>query len=271
MDEQTARWLAGPEAAEALQEAAAQADPTSLAAAAALRRSYPPERAAAVLSQEALRRRAVAKFGPAARGLLFTSDGLEQATRPTVARWRAERFAAAGGAAILDVGCGIGTDAMAFAEAGLEVVGIEIDPATAVLAQANLGERGRVVVGDAEEVVPGLLGPGVAVFADPARRTARGRTWRVEDFRPRWEFITELLAGDRPACVKAGPGLPWRLIPDGVAAVWVSDHGDLVEASLWAGASAWVPGSRTALLLPDGVEFRVEQPGREPAVGPVER
>ena len=269
MDEQTARWLASGEADEALAAAAAQPDPSSLVAAESLRLHWNPGQSAAALTQEVLRRRAETKFGPAARGLLLTPDGLEQATRGPVARWRASQFVAAGASAVLDVGCGIGADALAFAEAGLDVVAVEIDPVTAILAQANLGDRARVVLGDAEEVALDLLGPGAAVFADPARRTARGRTWRVEDFRPRWEFVTGLLSGERPACVKAGPGLPGRLIPETAAAVWVSDGGDLVEASLWAGPVPWPAGSRTALLLPEGIELRVE-PGREPAVGPVE-
>ena len=160
----------------------------------------------------------------------------------------------------------LGSDALAFAEEGLEVVAVESDPGTAVLAQANLGARGRVLVADAEEVASGLLGPGTGVFADPARRTSTGRSWRVEDFRPRWGFVTGLLSGDRVACVKAGPGLPRQLIPEDAAAVWVSDRGDLVECSLWAGLPASRPGSRSAVLLPEGIELVVEK-GRTPRSG----
>lgn len=261
MDADLARWLVSADAAPALAVAATQADPGSLAAATAMRRDWPAGHAAAALSQVALRRRAAGKFGEAATGLFFTRDALEQATRSDVARWRADRFVAAGASAVVDVGSGIGADALAFAAAGLAVVAVEADPATAVLAEANLRGRGSVVCGDALELAEDLLGDGAAVFADPARRTPAGRSWRMADLTPSWEFVTGLLRG-RTGCIKAAPGLPTSAIPDGVATTWVSHRGDLVEASLWSGP--WPAGSRTAVLLPSGQELGV---GGRPPVG----
>ncbi|MCA0307332.1 MAG: class I SAM-dependent methyltransferase [Actinobacteria bacterium] len=267
MDAELARWLVSPQAEAALAEASSQPDPGSLAAATALRRHWPPDQAAAVLTQAVLRRRAVAKFGDRAAGLFLTPDGLEQATRADVARWRADRFRAAGARTVVDLGCGVGADALALLDAGLEVVAVEADPATAVLAQANLGDGATVRCADAVDVADELLGGGAAVFADPARRTAAGRTWRVADFSPPWEFVTGLLAG-RTGCVKAAPGLPSGFIPDGVATTWVSHRGDLVEASLWSGAGE--PGGRTAVLLPSGEQLDAGE-RRDTAVGPVGR
>lgn len=238
-----------------------------MAAATALRRHWSPGQAAAVLTQAELRRRAVTKFGEAAARLFFTRDALEQATRADVARWRAERFRDAGATAVVDLGCGIGADALALAAAGLRVVAVEFDPATAVLAAANLGDSGSVVCGDAVELAADLLAGGAAVFADPARRTASGRTWRVADLTPSWDFVTGLLPG-RTGCIKAAPGLPSNVIPDGVATTWVSHRGDLVEASLWSGP--WPAGSRTAVLLPSGQELDAGE-RRDPPVGPVGR
>jgi predicted RNA methylase len=43
------------------------------------------------------------------------------------------------------MGCGIGSDAMAFARAGLEVVAVEVDPATAAVARANLAGHAEVI------------------------------------------------------------------------------------------------------------------------------
>lgn len=269
MEESLAHWLVGPAGAEALAEASSWPDPSSLAAAAALRRRWEPEQAAAASRQVELRRRAVSKFGERAAALFFTPDGLEQATRAGVARWRAGRFVAAGARRVIDLGCGVGADALAFADAGLEVVAVERDPATAVFAQANLGERGRVVSGDAVALADGLLGPADAVFLDPARRTVRGRTWRVSDVTPPWEWATGLLAG-RVGCLKAGPGITHADLPAGAAAAWVSDHGDLVEAGLWAGQPDWPEGSRLAILLPAGFEWQVES-YPQPKVGGVGR
>ncbi len=268
VDPRLARWLVSPEAAPALAAAAAQADPDSLAAASALRRQWPADQAAAVLTQVALRRRATAKFGERASALFLTRDGLEQATRGDVARWRAGRFAAAGVRQVVDLGCGLGADAVALLDAGIGVVAVEADPATAILARANLGDRATVRCGDAVELAGDLLAGEAAVFADPARRTSAGRTWRVSDFSPPWEFVTGLLAG-RTGCVKAAPGLPSTLIPAHVATTWVSHRGDLVEASLWAGP-AWPAGSRTAVLLPGGEQLDAGERG-DPPVGPIGR
>ena len=94
--------------------------------------------AAAAVTQVVLRRRATTKFGAAAARLFFTREGLEQASRPAVAAHHAERMLAAGVRRVVDLGCGIGTDAMAFARAGLEVVAVDSDPLTAEVAAANL-------------------------------------------------------------------------------------------------------------------------------------
>ncbi len=264
MDEALARWLVGPEGADALRAASDQADPSSLAAATALRKRWQPEQAAAALQQESLRRRARSKFGERAQSLFFTADGLEQATRAGVAAWRAERFVAAGARRVVDLGCGLGADAVAFADAGLEVVAVERDPATAVFAAANLGERGRVVCADAESVAGDLLGPNDAVFLDPARRTDRGRSWRLADLSPSWEFTLATL-GERLGCIKAGPGFPTNHLPGHLAATWVSDHGDLVELAFWSSAFG-EPGHRSAVLLPGGAEL-VAGARHDPPIG----
>lgn len=236
--------------AEALADAAAESDPGSLAAAERLRRAHGPEVAAAAVNQVVLRRRAVTKFGAAAETMFFTRDGLEQATRPAVARLHARRLVAAGAERVVDLGCGIGSDALAFAEAGLQVVAVEIDPQTADVARANLADRAEVITGDAERLVRELIKDTDAVFLDPARRTSSGRLWRTEDFTPGWDFVTGLLDGSRVAGVKLGPALPHREIPAGVEAQWVTDHGETVEVCLWAGPGSR-PDRRVALIMDD--------------------
>ena len=195
------------------------------------------------------------KFGDEAAGMFFTRDGLEQATRPAVADHHARRLREAGARAVVDLGCGIGSDALAFLRAGLDVVAVERDPGTAAVARANLAARtdlparAEVVCADAEVVAADLLGPGVAAFCDPARRSSRGRLWRVADFTPSWDFVTALLAGDRPAGVKLGPALPHSLVPEEVEAEWVTAGTDTVEVTLWAGPGASA-ATDVALLLP---------------------
>ncbi len=309
MDAALARWLVSDAARPALSAAAAEADPGSLAAATRLRALVAPDRAAAVLTQAALRRRAEAKFGRRASGLFFTPDGLEQATRGAVAARRASKFAhllaVANGRApaapgrMADLGCGLGADALALADAGLDVVAVERDEVTAIFAEANLAvakvpelsadDEGlalgtppgspslagatvragaRIRIGAAEEIWPELLAadPGIGVFADPARRTASGRTWRVEDLTPPWPFVESLLDGRRVACVKLGPGVPHRIIPDQVWAEWVSDRGQVVECALWAGPGVQ-PGVRSAVV--DGAELTVASQPEPAGIGEV--
>jgi SAM-dependent methyltransferase len=274
MDPETAVLLASSEGAEAVATAQAEDDPGSLGAATRLRAAFPPALAAAALTQAALRRKAASKLGAQASGMLLTPDGLEQATRWDVAVWRAGLFAEAGVSRVVDLCCGLGTDAAAFALAGLDVVAVERDPATAVLARYNLAGRGEVVTGAAEDVLARLAGrPGTAVFCDPARRTSRGRSWDVADLSPSWPFLQAVLDGSPPAVLKLGPGFPPRLVPPGAAAVWTSASGDLVECGLWAGVG-FDPGAREAVLLPAGDVIAsdgtsVAAAGRPPVEGDV--
>lgn len=250
----------------ALAAASLEADPGSLGAASRLRTQFPPDLAAAALTQVALRRKAGTKL-PRADEMLLTSQGLEQATRHEVAAWRAGQFRTAGAEQVFDLGCGIGADSMAFLGAGLAVHAVEADAGTAALATANLALLGgmAVQVGMAEDVeVP----DGAGVFLDPARRTNRGRTWQVEDFTPPWSLVQHHLASDNFCCVKMGPGLPKELIPDGSRATWVSHHGDVVEVSLWNG-----PGpSRAAVVFPRGagepLDLSSDQPRELPVRAP---
>src|SRR5690242_15415457 len=135
--------LRRPEGMNALAIAAEVAVGDPLAAASALRaRGVPGDLAAAALTQVELRRRATGKFGPAAGEMFFTRAGLEQATRAVVADRRAARLAAAGVRSMADLGCGVGSDALAAARAGIAVYAVDTDPLTAAVAAANAGAAG---------------------------------------------------------------------------------------------------------------------------------
>ncbi len=151
-------FLLSAEAQAALDELAGQdvSDQADLDLLMRLRRTRPPEQAAALLDQARLRRKAAGKF-PHPERLLFTDDALQQASSRAVAAYRAQQFAAAlhrlppavHGSLVADLGCGLGADTIALAEAGLHVLAVERDPARARIAEANvaaLGLAGRVRV-----------------------------------------------------------------------------------------------------------------------------
>lgn len=250
MDLETFQWLLTDDGQSLLAEAttlvASGANP--LAAGSALRRTTSAERAAAALTQVELRGRAVAKFGELAPRLYFTPDGLEQATRQRVAEHRAGRAAAFGTRTLVDLGCGIGGDLMAASRAGIVCAGVDLDAVRVAVAAANLaalGLAGAVQVADATTL--DHAGFDLA-FADPARRTGAGRSFRVEDWTPPWSWVEGILARD--ACVKVAPGIPHALVPAGVEAEWVSDDGEVKEAALWSGRTATV--ARRATVIGDG-------------------
>ncbi|MEV4460597.1 methyltransferase domain-containing protein [Microbispora sp. NPDC049633] len=284
MDLDAFRMLLTPAGRGALDEAvrilADGADP--VAAASALRRGHPADLAAAALTQASLRRRAEAKFGPDAAVMYFTPHGLEQATRPEVAAHRATRIRAAGirvdgtraggepagGPAVLDVCCGIGGDLLALARAGCAVDAVDLDPLTVEVARANAAALGLsslagVRTGDAALADPGGYG---LLFADPARRGARGRTFDPMAYSPTWPVVLDLVARAPAACLKVAPGIPYEFIPEGAEAEWVSYRGEVKEAAIWTGMGA---GGRRATLLPSGVTLTPS--GAEAETGPVSR
>jgi SAM-dependent methyltransferase len=241
VDLDTFRWLL-TDAGQELLGQAAEAPREELKAQAQLRRAAPgsdEERAARVaasIGQITLRRKAAVKFGDDAARMYFTSDGLEQATRATVAAHRAARLAAASAGSVIDLGCGIGGDLLAFARAGITSAGIDVDPLRVEVARANLAALelpGAVSVADATLVD---TTPFDAAYVDPARRTGRGRTFTIDDWTPPWAFVEQLMRRD--TCVKAAPGFPHARIPEDVEAEWVSDSGEVKEAVLWSGRLA---------------------------------
>ncbi len=229
-----------------------------------LRRTVAPELAAAAMSQAELRVAARAKLGEDAERMYFTKDGLEQSTRHEVARHRAARLALARPRSVVDLGCGIGGDLIELARCGLTAAGVDLDPLRAEVARANLdalGLPGAVMVADATALD---LSPFGAVFADPARRTDRGRVFDVDAYSPPWSFVESLLTGT--ACVKVAPGVPHDRVPAGVEAEWVSFRGEVKEAVLWSPPLA-TTGRRATLVHPAGLATLTaeDDPGPGPA------
>lgn len=259
MDADAIRLLLTPDGMRALSRAeafgATSAGSISAAVTALRRDGYAPDVTAAALTEARLRQRARAKFGDFAASMLFTDDGLQQATRLAVAALHAGRFRTAGVHRVADLGCGVGGDALALAGIGLEVSAIDADEATAACAAYNLApfptatvEHGLAQDADLEAVD--------AAYCDPARRSgADGDSRRLRDpsqFSPSLDWVYSL-ADRLPLGIKLGPGHPHDDIPPDCEALWVSDRGAAVELGLWFGSLAREGHRYGALVLsPDG-------------------
>ncbi|MFE5395233.1 methyltransferase domain-containing protein [Streptomyces sp. NPDC056568] len=245
------RALLTPEGRALLDEVRDTDPARELAVATRLRRTRPAELVSAALGQARLRQRAVAKFGAEDAGrMYFTPNGVEQSTRASVAAYRAGRMSALGVTSVADLCCGIGGDAIALARAGIRVLAVDRDPATAAAARANAGALGLgelIEVREADVTAVDTAGYD-AVFVDPARRGGRGRVFDPEAYSPPLSWAVEAArTAPRAAALKIAPGVPHEVVPEDAEAEWISDGGDVKEAVLWFGTA---PGAVRATLLP---------------------
>jgi hypothetical protein len=239
---------------------------------------HDPALVAAALTQSRLRARGHDKLGAFADGMLLTPDGLEQATRLSVAAHHARRYVGAGVERVADLGCGLGSDAMALAGLDREVLAIDADELTAAFATVNLRhwENAEVRCHDVTTLdLAGMLDPADGIWLDPARRVStRGggtrRTFDPEASSPPYSFVLDVARQFPATGAKLAPGIAHHLLPDGVSAPaaeaqWVSVRGDVVECALWFGPLARTGVRRSALVL-DG-HGSVHELLDDPAVG----
>ena len=232
---------------------------------------FSPEESAQIISLAQARTRARAKFGERARTLMLTQEAAEQATRPVIAHYRAQRLRPVAGT-VADLGCGIASDSAVYAADRGAVVAVELDPLTASFAAKNLEfcPQARVYSGDVTDYVHGELldasgEPVGIVWMDPARRELRGakkaqteRLFDPEAFSPPFSFVLNLARTGVPMGVKLGPGFPHEGIPSPediaseanpnpcVEAEWIQSEGSLAELVLWFNALAQEGVARTA-------------------------
>ena len=229
-------------------------DERTLALITSLRRDLSGQQAGAALELARLRKKAVSKFGDDASKLYFTREALEQASDPLIRGYRARSFSS--GWQIVDACCGIGADSLAFAQAGAEVTGLDIDPVRVEMAGLNAQalriENAHFEVADVREGVPVAS----LVFFDPARRDEQGkRIFDVEKYQPPLSLVREFWAMGYIA--KLSPGVDMvQLEPykrEGAFVTFVSVNGDLKEALL---NQDYLPGGYdTAVLITENCVY----------------
>jgi 16S rRNA G966 N2-methylase RsmD len=259
-------WLISPLGQEVIRSAHEYRDP--LRAVPALRKQYPEiaaELISQAMSQAGLQLRLEERWGSPANNLLLTHDGISQATRPVIAKYRAQEIVKKFGknAHVLDLTCGLGFDSREFASADLKVTAIEIDSTVAEYAQFNLAEF-DVAVHCADATTFQIPADVDVVFIDPARRDPHGsksalgqakRIFNPQLWSPSWDSIIEI-ASRFPVMAKVAPGMDKSEIGNWDAK-WLSSAGDLLECFI----SFPGTGVRAAVLISAKSENHIEVQG----------
>ena len=225
----------------------------TLAALTRLRRTAPPELAAAAWEQSDLRQRGEAKFGPLAFQMYFVREALEQASGRGTAGYHAKRLKEAGAESVSDLGGGIGGDALAFARAGLRVTLYERDPVRAAFAAENArawDRESHVIV--AQEDFTQIPFTTDAAWLDPARRQNSRRVAGPEDYTPPLSWLHTLSQSSvKFIGVKLSPAIDHALAePFGAELEFISDGGECREALFWLGAAKSGRGLSATVITP---------------------
>lgn len=237
-------WLRSPAGRETMQ--AMEDEPAdSPAAIEKWRERLDADRVAAAWHQIELRRKARAKFSQAGQ-MLFDRVGLEQATDEVVARYKARRYA--GCAAVADLCCGIGGDALALAEHARVSV-MDWSAPRVAMAEHNVEVYGHTAaprVGDVTFAAP----EADAIHIDPDRRAKGARRHDAASASPDDQVLWRIVHEAGHAGVKLSPGAEFEAIPVDHELELISHHGECKQAMVWTGRLA--RARRSATVLPEG-------------------
>lgn len=236
-----------------------------------------PALVSALLTQLELRVHAHTKFGKFADHMVFTRDGLEQATRLNVAAHHAERFRDSGATYVADLGCGIGSDSLAIAGLGLKTLSVDLNPDAVACAATNLRDfpDSDVLLGNVLDLdIHELADRGVdAIFADPARRTGAKRGSRRLMNPESWSPSLSTVLGWREAIprvgIKVAPGITYSALPEDACVQWTSVDGSIVEAAIWTGPLAHDGSGRVACVIKGSRTFTLRAIHEAPANAPL--
>lgn len=261
LDLKTAKILTSEEARETMVLFRTLGD-DPLAIQESFRGMFPKKVAEAMGELRALRRRAVQKF-QLGLDMYFTKPLLEQASSEPVAAYRASRFVEAGFKEVYDPCCGMGSDTIFLAKAGLKVHASDKNEIAAHYAETNaeicgVGDLCDFSVADAMEEIPG----DGAIMLDPARRRGSRRIMNPEDWSPSPDAIGKLIEGRPGACLKLSPAVDMdtllELFPTPDEIEIISYRGEAKENVFWYGKLA-TGVARRATILPDGETYSGEE------------
>jgi hypothetical protein len=252
-------FLAGPAGCEVL-DLCATLDRTRVADVARLRKHCTMEQASAAIELCDLRRRATAKF-PLADRMFFDRVALEQATGQIEADYKARRLAKQlTNACVVDLGCGIGGDAMAIARVAT-VIAVEQSDVRAKMAELNLHadpscQSFRVICGDALRHLAGAD----AFHIDPDRRVTGKRSASLNEMDPGIEAIHCLMERIPSGMIKLSPATDYSDMPFAGEIEVISHRRECRQMIVWTGALALA--QLRATVLPSGESITDAEPCR---------
>jgi hypothetical protein len=255
-------WLTGDEGQEVCRRMATDQPAETPAEIAKWRETLSPESVAAAREQVQLRKAARAKFGRADE-MLFDRTALEQATDEVVATYKAKRIAEVVGdvGGVDDLCCGIGGDAIAFAEYGT-VTAVDRSSLHARMAEHNgrvYGRRIETLVGDVAWHRPRHR----FAHIDPDRRASGTKRHDPSIASPGTEIIADLINRYEGMAIKLSPGAEFDTLEfvsdhDSIEIDVISHRGECKQAVVWT--SALRTHLRRATVLPSGAQLHADQP-----------
>lgn len=179
-------------------------------------------------------------------GLFYTVEDLRFATNDEVARYRARRLRCK---TLVEVGCGIGIQSIAFAEECEKLYCIEVDKRKLRYAQENAKQMGitniTFIEGDALQIV-GLIPQADIVFCEP-ERAAEEKERKLNDMRPNVkELIRRYSVLTSDFCIELPPQMRTIELPG--EKEYLSVNGELNRLNLYQGKLQQAEVS--AVLLP---------------------
>jgi len=247
-------WTQTPEGAAAVIRAPVSPGPADIVR---LRKQLAADRVRVAIELARARVKAQRKFFHPVVG---DCAGVEMASSNAAARYKASRFVhtLGAGACVADLCCGIGGDAMELGNAGLQVVGVDLDPVRAWMCRQNAG---------VQTLVCDVLDPSVpsGVFhLDPARRTDDGRRSRdLDALQPGPTVWEELIRARHDGAIKLHPGVNASELPAGELEI-ISESGKLTQAVLWIGRLAQRERRATLVDRAGGVIAQLSGPADRP-------
>ncbi len=231
------------------------------------RRRLSPTRAHLAVEQAQLRQRGVVKFESHAAAMFFTGKGLEQATDPRIAAYKA--LSLPENACVLDVGPGIGGDAMYMAQR-CQLSAIDLDPACVLFTHCNVERVGNSQVqsqqGDGTQAD---LESFDAWHCDPDRRSMGQRTVRLSQMQPELTQLEEMWQRNPNMMLKLAPASCVEPGSFGLCDYeWIGHSRECLQQVVRSGSLARFEGQHAATVLSrdssQSARTLVGRPGRWP-------